>query len=179
MYILDFYLFLLVHIRYIISSISIFICYYKFDFHLYIKPCLTDFKYGTYTQDYILTYSGITFYIMLLFLSYDRYSCTYQHIVVICVSSDVSLKVIEHVHGVINRYIKEDVQLDGTTDELIVKSSTVVIDSSDIIDDQVNELDVFMGEMEDEYEEKEKWKMSVARNTTRSTLLYRHIISFH
>ena len=72
------------------------------------------------------------------------------------VTSDFTLKVIEHVHGVINRYIKEDVQLDGTIDELIVKSSTVVIDSSDIINDQVNELDVFMGEMEDEYEEEEK-----------------------
>ncbi len=69
---------------------------------------------------------------------------------------EISLTVIEHVHGVINRYIKEDVQLDGTIDELIVKSPTVVIDSSDIINDQVNELDVFMGEMENEYEEGEK-----------------------
>ena len=66
------------------------------------------------------------------------------------------MKVIEYVYGVINRYIKEDVQLDGTIDELIVKSPTVVIDSSDIINDQVNELDVFMGEMEDEYEAEEK-----------------------
>jgi hypothetical protein len=68
------------------------------------------------------------------------------------------LKVIEHVHDVINRYIKEDVQLDGTTNGLIVKSPTVVIDSSDIINDQMNELDVFMGEIEDEYEEEEKMK---------------------
>ena len=66
------------------------------------------------------------------------------------------MKVIEHVHGVINRYIKEYVQLDGTIDELIVKSPTVVIDRSDIINDQVNELDVFMGEIENEYEEEEK-----------------------
>jgi hypothetical protein len=66
------------------------------------------------------------------------------------------LKVIEQVHGVINRYIKEDVQFDGTIDELIVKSPTLVIDSSDIINEQVNELDIFMGEMEDEYEEEEK-----------------------
>ncbi len=66
------------------------------------------------------------------------------------------MKVIEQVHGVINRYIKEDVQFDGTIDELIVKSPTLVIDSSDIINEQVNELDIFMGEMEDEYEEEEK-----------------------
>jgi len=66
------------------------------------------------------------------------------------------LKVIGHVHGVINRYIKEDVQLDGTIDKLIVKSTTVVIDSSYIINDQVNELDVFMGEMEDDYAEQEQ-----------------------
>jgi len=59
------------------------------------------------------------------------------------------------IHSVINRYIKENVQLD-IIDELIVKSPTVVIDSSDIINDQVNELAVFMGEMEDEYEEEEK-----------------------
>ncbi len=94
------------------------------------------------------------------------------------VTSDFTLKVIEHVHGVTNRYIKEDVQLDGTIDKLIVKSSNVAIDSSDIINDRVNELDVFIGEMEDEYEEEKKWKMSVARNTTGSTLLYRHTISF-
>jgi hypothetical protein len=55
------------------------------------------------------------------------------------------LKVIEHVHDVISRHIKEEVQLDGTIDELIVKSPIVVIDSSDIINDQVNELDAFMG----------------------------------
>ncbi len=66
------------------------------------------------------------------------------------------MKVIKHVHDVINRYIKEDVQLYGTIDELIVKSSTVITDSFDIINDQVNELDVFMGDMEDEYEEEEK-----------------------
>lgn len=60
------------------------------------------------------------------------------------------------MHGVINRYIKEDVQLDGTVDELVVKSSTVVINSTDIINDQVNELGVFMDEMEDDYEEEEK-----------------------
>jgi hypothetical protein len=66
------------------------------------------------------------------------------------------LKIIEHVHGVINRYIKGDVLLNGTIDDLIVKSPTVVINSSDIINDQVNELDIFMGEMEDEYEEEEK-----------------------
>jgi hypothetical protein len=74
--------------------------------------------------------------------------------VVICVSSDVSLKVSEHVHRVIHTYIKEDVQRDGTGDELIVKFSNVVKDSPDIIDDQVNKMDVFMSEMEDEYEEK-------------------------
>ncbi len=66
------------------------------------------------------------------------------------------MKVIEHVHGVIKRYIKEDVQLDGTIDKLIVKFPTVVIDCFDIINDEVNELGVFMGEMEDEYEEEEK-----------------------
>ncbi len=66
------------------------------------------------------------------------------------------MKVIEQVHGVINTYIKEDVQFDGTIDELIFKSPTLVIDSSDIINDHVNELDIFMGEMEDEYEEEEK-----------------------
>ena len=38
-------------------------------------------------------------------------------------------------------------------DELIVKFSTIVIDNPEIINDQVNELDVFMGEMEDDYEE--------------------------
>jgi predicted metal-dependent peptidase len=70
--------------------------------------------------------------------------------VIICVTSDISLKASEHVYGVIYRYIKGDVQLHGAADELIVKFSTVVIDSSDIIDDQVNEIDVFMGEMEDE-----------------------------
>jgi hypothetical protein len=53
-------------------------------------------------------------------------------------------------------YVKEDVQLDGPIDELTVKSPTVVIDSPDIINDQVNELDVFMNEMENEYEEEEK-----------------------
>ncbi|CAF4828327.1 unnamed protein product [Rotaria sp. Silwood2] len=72
------------------------------------------------------------------------------------VTSDYTLKIIKHVHDVINRYIKEDVQLHGTIDKLIVKSSSVVIDSPDIINDQVNELDVFMGEMEDAYEEQEK-----------------------
>ena len=66
------------------------------------------------------------------------------------------MKVIQHVHGVINRYVKDDVQLDGTIDELIVKSSTVAIDNPEIINDQMNERDVFMGEMEDEYEEQEK-----------------------
>ena len=35
-------------------------------------------------------------------------------------------------------------------------SPTAVVDNSDIISDQVNELDAFMGEMEDEYEEQEK-----------------------
>ncbi len=30
------------------------------------------------------------------------------------------------------------------------------MDNPDIINDQVNELDVFMGEMEDEYEKEEK-----------------------
>jgi hypothetical protein len=53
------------------------------------------------------------------------------------VTSDFTLKVIEHVHRVIKRYIKEYVQLNGTIDELIVKFLTVVIDSSDIINDQV------------------------------------------
>jgi hypothetical protein len=66
------------------------------------------------------------------------------------------LTVIDHVHGVINRYIKEDVQLDGIIDELIFKSPTVITDSSDIINNQVYELDAFMGEMENEYEEEEK-----------------------
>ena len=66
------------------------------------------------------------------------------------------MKVIEHLHGVINRYIKEDVQLDGTIDELIVKTSTIMTDNSDTINDQLNELDAFMGEMEYEYEEEEK-----------------------
>ncbi len=86
-----------------------------------IEVCLMYLLYGTLTQDYILPYSGITFYIMLLFVSYNRYSCTYQHIVVMCVSSDVSLKVSEHVYRIIHRYIKEEVQRDGTGDELIVK----------------------------------------------------------
>jgi len=58
---------------------------------------------------------------------------------------DFTLKVIEHVHDVISRYSKEDVQLDSRIDELIVKSPTVVIDSSPIINDQMNELDAFMG----------------------------------
>ena len=62
------------------------------------------------------------------------------------------MKVIQHVHGVINRYVKDDIQLD----ELIVKSSTVVIDNPEIINDQMNELDVSMGEMEDEYKGQEK-----------------------
>ena len=93
---------------------------------------------------------------MLSFLHYDRQSSPISIQWSWCVTLNFTLKVIEHVHGVINRYIKEDVQLDGTIDELIVKSPTVVIDSSDIINDQVNELDVFMGEMEDEYEEVEK-----------------------
>ncbi len=66
------------------------------------------------------------------------------------------MTVIDHVHGVINRYIKEDVQLDGIIDELIFKSPTVITDSSDIINNQVYELDAFMGEMENEYEEEEK-----------------------
>jgi len=66
------------------------------------------------------------------------------------------LTVIEHVRGVINRYIKEDVQLDGIIEEAIVKSPTVITDSSDIINNQVYELDAFMGDMEDEYEEEEK-----------------------
>ena len=73
-----------------------------------------------------------------------------------CVSSDVSLKVSEHVYRVIHRYIKENVQRDGTGDELIVKFSNVIKDSPNIIDDQVNEIDVFMSEMEDEYDEKGK-----------------------
>jgi len=51
------------------------------------------------------------------------------------VTPDFSLKVIEHEYSVINRHIKEDVQLDGTIVELIVKSPTVVIDSPDIIND--------------------------------------------
>ncbi len=32
----------------------------------------------------------------------------------------------------------------------------LVMDNPDLINDQVNEFDVFMGEMEDEYEEEEK-----------------------
>jgi hypothetical protein len=60
------------------------------------------------------------------------------------------LKLIVHEYNVINRHIKEDVLLDGTIDELIVKSPTVVTDSPDIINDQVNELGVFTGEMESE-----------------------------
>jgi hypothetical protein len=51
------------------------------------------------------------------------------------------LKVIEDVRSVSNRYIKENVQLDSTIDELIVKSPTVVTDSSDIINDQVKMKD--------------------------------------
>ncbi len=94
---------------------------------------------------------------MLLFLYYDTQNSSVndgdKHL---GVTSYFTLKVIKHVHDVINRYIKEDVQLYGTIDELIVKSSTVITDSFDIINDQVNELDVFMGDMEDEYEEEEK-----------------------
>jgi hypothetical protein len=62
------------------------------------------------------------------------------------------------IHSVINRYIKENDQLD-IIDELIVKLPTLIIDNPDIINDQVKELDVFMGEMEDEYEEEEEEKM--------------------
>jgi hypothetical protein len=54
------------------------------------------------------------------------------------------LKIIERIYGVSNRYIIENVQLDDTIDELIVKFSTAVIDSADIINDQANEFDVFM-----------------------------------
>jgi hypothetical protein len=53
-------------------------------------------------------------------------------------------------------HIKADVQLDGTIVELIVESSTIVINNPDIINDQVNELDVFMSEMENECEEEAK-----------------------
>ena len=136
---------------------------YNFDFHLYTKPC---FKYGTYTQDYILTYVYITFYILLSFLSDDMsqlkqhtrqdfYGDGDKHI---DVTAGFTLKAVEHVHSVINGYIKEDVRLNGTIYELIVNSSTVVIDSSDIINDQVNELDVFIGEMEDEHGEGKRMK---------------------
>ena len=62
------------------------------------------------------------------------------------------------IHSVINRYIKENDQLD-IIDELIVKLPTLIIDNPDIINDQVKELDVFMSEMEDEYEEEEEEKM--------------------
>ncbi|CAF1173410.1 unnamed protein product [Rotaria sordida] len=72
------------------------------------------------------------------------------------VTSDFTLNIVEYVYDVINRYIKEDVQLHDTIDKLIVKPSTVVINSPDIINDQVNKLSVFMGEMEDDYEEEEK-----------------------
>jgi hypothetical protein len=50
-------------------------------------------------------------------------------------AQDFNLKIIEHVHGVITKHGREGVQLDGTIDELIVKSSTVVIVSFDIIND--------------------------------------------
>jgi hypothetical protein len=50
-YILDFYLYVLVHHHCIISNIVIFIGYYKFDFHLYIVACLIYLLYGTYTRD--------------------------------------------------------------------------------------------------------------------------------
>ncbi len=74
------------------------------------------------------------------------------------VTPDFSLEVIEHEYSVINWHIKEDVQLNGTIVELIVEFSTVVINSPDIIPDQLNEFSVFMSEMEDEYEDEEKMK---------------------
>jgi uncharacterized membrane protein YcaP (DUF421 family) len=55
------------------------------------------------------------------------------------------------VHGVINKYITEDIQLHSTIDELIVKSSTVIIDNPHIINHQMNELDISIGETEDQY----------------------------
>jgi hypothetical protein len=90
-------------------------------------------------------------------MTYRIYQCSDhgesdQHIIV---TLDFSLKVIEHVHDVINRYIK-DVQLDDTIDELIVKPSTIVINSPDPINDQVNELEGFLGEIKDNYEDEEK-----------------------
>jgi hypothetical protein len=96
-----------------------------------------------------------------------------------CISSDVILKVSEHVYRVIHRYIKEDVQRDGIGDELIVKFSNVVKDSPDIIDDQVNEIDVSRVRWKMNMKKKEKWEINVARNTTTPTLLYKHIISSH
>ena len=69
--ILHFHLYVLVRYRFIISSVVIFRGYYKFDFHLAIVHCLIYFLSNTYTGDYMLTYYGITVYIMLSFLYYD------------------------------------------------------------------------------------------------------------
>ena len=52
-----------------------------------------------------------------------------------------------------NRYIAEDNQLTGTMQKLTVTDSSTF--QSDILTDTSLELDGFMGEMEDDYQEQE------------------------
>ncbi|CAF1476181.1 unnamed protein product [Rotaria sp. Silwood1] len=135
----------------------------QFEYHgytlIYTPPCMPQFQPIELVWAYVKRYVASQFKLGCSMSELKQltlqgfYGDGDKHI---GVTSDFILKVIEHVHGVINRYIKEDVQLDGTIDKLIVKPSTVAINSSDIINDQVNELGAFMGEMEDEYVEQEK-----------------------
>ncbi len=82
---------------------------YKFDIHLHTKACLTYLLYGNYI--YMRLYTNIFrdnfLYCAFFLVLHGFYGNDDKHI---GVTSDFTLKVIEHLHGVINRYIKEDVR---------------------------------------------------------------------
>ncbi|CAF1390995.1 unnamed protein product [Rotaria sordida] len=126
---------------------------------IYTPPCMPQFQpielIWTYVKRYVASQFkfGRSISELKQHTLQGLYGDSDKHI---GVTSDLTLKVIENVHGVINRYIKEDIFLDGSIDKLIVKHPTLVTNNSDVINDQVNELDAFMGELEDEYEEQEK-----------------------
>ena len=84
-YILGFHHYVLGRYRRLILSVVVFGDYCKFSFHLAIVHCLMYFLYGTCTGDYMLTYSGITFYLMLSYIMTYR---IYLLVVVVVVERD-------------------------------------------------------------------------------------------
>ena len=103
---------------------------------IYTPPCMPQFQPIELVWAYVKRYAASQFKLGRSMSELRKhtlqgfYGDVDKHI---GVTSGFTLKVIEHVHGIINRYIKGDVQLDGTIEKLIVKPSTIVINSTDII----------------------------------------------